>query len=106
MTAQLPDGEIQQARSLVLSTEWSPWNYAVTIKTLQHLRGLCVRWLACNIFWQCLCQPIDILLAHTSASGLMVCFGEVEVWMSFFNDMTLTRSVAESDTDWPIPRPL
>lgn len=102
MTVKLPDEKVQQARSSVLSTELSPGNYAVTIKTLQHLRGLCVHWLTCNIFWQCLCRPIDILLSHTSESGQMVCCGEVEVWMSFFNAMTLTRSLAESDDDWPL----
>ena len=41
MMVQLPDEKIQQARSLVLSVELAPGNYAVTIKTLQHLRGLC-----------------------------------------------------------------
>ena len=72
MAAQLPEEKIQQSRTLVLSMELAPGNYGVTAKTLHHLRGLCVHWLTCNLFWHCLCQPIDLLLSHTSESGLMV----------------------------------
>ena len=102
MNVQPPDEKIQQSRVLVLSMELSPGNYGVAVKTLQQLRGLCVHWLTCNLFWHFLCQPIDLLLSNTSESGLMVCCGENEIWMSYFNAMTLTRALAESDTDWPL----
>ena len=49
-----------------------------------------------------MCQPTDLLLSHISESGMMVFCGEVEIWMSFFNALTLTRSLAESDTEWPL----
>ena len=93
---------MEQARSLILSNELTPGNYGITLKTLQQVRGLCVHWLTCNLFWHCLCQPIDLLLAHESESGLMVCCGEVEVWLSFFNALTLARSLAQSDDNWKL----
>ena len=86
----------------MLSTELPPGNYGVTIETMQHLRGLCVHWLTCNLFRHCLCRPIDLLVAHTSESGAMVCCGEAEIWISFYNALTLTRPLAESEDDWPL----
>ena len=102
MAIRLPEEKAEQARSLILSPELSPGNYAISIKTLQHLRGMCVRWMTCNLFWHCLCQPIDLLLAHASESGTMVCCGEVEIWMSMFNALTLARPLARSDSDWKL----
>ena len=102
MMIKLPDGKVQQASSLVLIPELAPGNYGICVKTLQQLRGLRVHWLACNLFWRCLCQPIDFLLSHVSESGLIIWCGEVEAWLSFFNALTLARSLAESDEDWPL----
>ena len=100
MSAQLPAEKIEQARVLVLTDELAPVNYGVTVKTLKQLRGLCAHWLNCNLFWHFLCQPIDLLLSHASESGAMICCGETEIWLSFFNALTLTRSMAESESDW------
>ena len=99
MTAQLPGEKVQQARTLVLGSELSPCNYGVAVRTLHRLRGLCVHWMTCNLFWHCLCRPIDLLLSHAIESGFAICCGEAEIWMSFFNALTLTRSMAESDSD-------
>ena len=72
LTVQLRDEKVQQARTLVLCSEPSPGNYGVTVETFQRLRGLCVHWLTCNLFLDCLCHPIDLLLSHASESGLMI----------------------------------
>ena len=102
MSVQLPSEKIEQARVLVLSQELSPGNYGVAVKTSQQLRGLCAHWLNCNLFWRCLCQPIDLLLSHASESGTMICCGETEIWLAFFNALTLTRSLTESESDWSL----
>ena len=72
MRIQLPDGKIQQARSLVVSHELAPGNYGIFVKTSQQLRGLCAHWPTCNLFRRCLCQPIDFPLSHVSESGLII----------------------------------
>ena len=61
MMIRLPEEKVEQSRSLILSNEINPGNYAIPLKTPQQLRGLCVHWLTCNLFWRCLFQPIDLL---------------------------------------------
>ena len=60
MAVQLHAAKIQQARTLVLGKELAPENYGVTVKTLQHLRGLRAHWLTCNLFRRCLCHMIRL----------------------------------------------
>ena len=102
ISVQLHEAKIQQARTLVLRTDLAPGNNGAAVATLQHLRGLRVRWLTCNLFRRCLFQPIDLLLSHTGESGSMICCGGSEIWMSFFNAPTMARSMAESATEWAL----
>ena len=71
MMIRLTEEKFEQARSLILSNELAPGKYDIPLKRLQQLRGLCVHWLTCNLFWRCLCQPTDLLLAHESESCLL-----------------------------------
>ena len=103
MMIRLREEKAEQARSLILSPELSPGSYGVGANTMKQLRGLCVRRLTWNLFWRCLSHPIDLLLAHVSESGITVSFGEVEIWLSMFNALISTRSLAQSDKEWEFP---
>ena len=85
---------------MILSSEPDPGDYGVAAKTLQKVRGMCVHWLTCNAYWYCLGQPIDMHLSHVSEAGHVISCGEIEVRMSFFNEITLTGALAPEDEDW------
>ena len=47
-----------------------------------------------------MCRPIDLPPIRISESVGHIRFGDVDIWMSFFNATPLMRPMAENDEDW------
>ena len=97
---QITGWGIKQARVRILCCELDPPQYGVSVKTLQQLAALCVRWLTCNSAMFTVCRTIDLLHGHVGVSGVNISCEEVDIRMAFPNAMILTRAISQNDEDW------